>query len=208
MLWHCGQGAYHFVSIPTSKLNHVNTLIFSHIQLKLNIVLAIAVALQTALRNVGNYVVRRCEQEDLPSVIEINMSTLPEHYSDYFFESILKELPESFLIAELAGKVVGYTMCKLEFGFSNFRKLGFVKKGHVVSVAVLDEHRGKGLGKALMQEATSGLIAKKADEIYLEVRVSNESAVKMYERLGFVIKTKIRAYYRDGEEAYLMALEL
>lgn len=208
MLWHCGQGAYHFVSIPTSKLNHVNTLIFSHIWLKLNIVLAIAVALQTALRNVGNYVVRRCEQEDLPSVIEINMSTLPEHYSDYFFESILKELPESFLIAELDGKVVGYIMCKLEFGFSNFRKLGFVKKGHVVSVAVLDEHRGKGLGKALMQEATSGLIAKKADEIYLEVRISNESAVKMYERLGFVIKTKIRAYYRDGEEAYLMALEL
>lgn len=208
MLWHCGQGAYHFVSIPTSKLNHVNTLIFSHIRLKLNIVLAIAVALQTALRNVGNYIVRRCEQEDLPSVIEINMSTLPEHYSDYFFESILKELPESFLIAELDGKVVGYIMCKMEFGFSNFRKLGFVKKGHVVSVAVLDEHRGKGLGKALMQEATSGLIAKKADEIYLEVRVSNESAVKMYERLGFVIKTKIRAYYRDGEEAYLMALEL
>lgn len=208
MLWHCGQGAYHFVSIPTSKLNHVNTLIFSHIRLKLNIVLAIAVALQTALRNVGNYIVRRCEQEDLPSVIEINMSTLPEHYSDYFFESILKELPESFLIAELDGKVVGYIMCKLEFGFSNFRKLGFVKKGHVVSVAVRDEHRGKGLGKALMQEATSGLIAKKADEIYLEVRVSNESAVKMYERLGFVIKTKIRAYYRDGEEAYLMALEL
>lgn len=208
MLWHCGQGAYHFVAIPTGKLNHINTLIFSHIWLKLNIVLAIAVALQTALRNVGNYVVRRCEQEDLPSVIEINMSTLPEHYSDYFFESILKELPESFLIAELDGKVVGYTMCKLEFGFSNFRKLGFVKKGHVVSVAVLDEHRGKGLGKALMQEATSGLIAKKADEIYLEVRVSNESATKMYERLGFVIKTKIRAYYRDGEEAYLMALEL
>lgn len=181
---------------------------FSHIRLRLNIVLAIAVALQTALRNVGNYVLRRCEQEDLPSVIEINMSTLPEHYSDYFFESILKELPESFLIAELDGKVVGYTMCKLEFGFSNFRKLGFVKKGHVVSVAVLDEHRGKGLGKALMQEAMSGLIAKKADEIYLEVRISNESAIKMYEHLRFVIKTKIRAYYRDGEDAYLMALEL
>ncbi|MFQ5969391.1 MAG: GNAT family N-acetyltransferase [Nitrososphaerales archaeon] len=164
--------------------------------------------MQTALRNVGNYLVRRCEQEDLPSVIDINMSTLPEHYSDYFFESILKELPESFLIAELDGKVVGYIMCKLEFGFSNFRKLGFVKKGHVVSVAVLDEHRGKGLGKALMQEAMSGLISKKTDEIYLEVRMSNESAIKMYEHLRFMIKTKIRGYYRDGEGAYLMALEL
>lgn len=168
----------------------------------------IASTLQTALRNVGNYVIRRCDREDLSSVIEINMATLPEHYSDYFFESILKELPEAFIVAELDHKVVGYIMCKIEFGFSNFHKLGFVKKGHVVSVAVVEEHRRKGLGKALMQEATSGMVARKIDEIYLEVRVSNEQAVKLYENLGLSIKTKIRGYYRDGEDAYLMAIVL
>ncbi len=168
----------------------------------------LAVMLQTALRHVGNYIVRRCELEDIQAVIAINMSTLPEHYSDYFFEELLKELPEAFIVSELDGKIVGYIMCKIEFGFSNFRKLGFVKKGHVVSVAVIVEHRGKGLGKALMQEAMSGMIFKKCDEVYLEVRVSNESAVKMYEYLGFVTKTRIRSYYRDGEDAYLMALEL
>ena len=164
--------------------------------------------MQTALRNVDTYVIRRCEREDLPSVIEINMSTLPEHYSDYFFESILKELPEAFIVAELDHKVVGYIMCKIEFGFSNFRKLGFVKKGHVVSVAVLEEHRGKGVGKALMQEGMVGMTSRKVDEIYLEVRVSNEQAIKLYENLGLQIKTKIRGYYRDGEDAYLMAFEL
>ena len=74
---------------------------------------------------------------------------MPEHYSDYFFESILKELPESFVVAELNGRVVGYIMCKIEFGFSNFKKLGFVKKGHVVSVGVLEENRGKGVGKGI-----------------------------------------------------------
>ncbi len=156
----------------------------------------------------GTYLIRKCEREDLTSVIEINMATLPEHYSDYFFESILKELPESFLVAELEGRTIGYIMCKIEFGFSNFRKLGFVKKGHVVSVAILEEHRGKGLGKALMQEAKGGMIGRKTDEIYLEVRTSNEGAVKLYENLGLVIKTQIRGYYRDGEAAYLMALEL
>lgn len=164
--------------------------------------------MQTALRHVGDYIVRRSELEDLHAVVEINMSTLPEHYSDYFFESILKELPEAFIVTELGGKIVGYIMCKLEFGFSNFRKLGFVKKGHVVSVAVIPEHRNKGLGKALIQEGISGMASKKCDEVYLEVRVSNESAVKLYEQLGFIIKTKIRGYYRDGEDAYLMALEL
>lgn len=136
------------------------------------------------------------------------MATLPEHYSDYFYESLLKELPEAFIVAELERKVVGYIMCKVEFGFSNFRKLGFVKKGHVVSVAVLQEHRGKGLGKALMQEATAAMMSRKSDEVYLEVRVSNEQAVRLYENLGLIIKTKIRGYYRDGEDAYLMAIEL
>ena len=164
--------------------------------------------MQTALRRIGTYVIRRCEREDLPSIIEINLLTLPEHYSDYFFESILKELPEAFIVAELEGRTIGYIMCKIEFGFSNFRKLGFVKKGHVVSVAILEKHRGNGLGKALMREATTGMIGRKADEIYLEVRVSNEQAVKLYEKLGLKIKNKIRGYYRDGEAAYLMAFEL
>ncbi|MDQ3948322.1 MAG: ribosomal protein S18-alanine N-acetyltransferase [Thermoproteota archaeon] len=164
--------------------------------------------MQTALRKVGDYVIRRCEASDLQAVIDINMAALPEHYSDYFFESILRELPDAFILAELNGKTVGYIMCKIEFGFSNFRKLGFVKKGHVVSVAVLEEHRGKSIGKALMVEGINGVMHRKADEIYLEVRVSNISAIKMYQKLHFEIKSRLRSYYRDGEDAYLMALEL
>ena len=135
------------------------------------------------------------------------MNTLPEHYSDYFFESILRELPEAFVVAEVNDNIIGYIMCKIEFGFSNFRKLGFVKKGHVVSVAVLDQHRGKGVGMALMLEGVNGVVSRKSDENYLEVRISNEPAIKMYEKLGFQIKSRLRTYYRDGEDAYLMALE-
>lgn len=164
-------------------------------------------SLQTTLRRVGDYIIRRCEEKDLTSVISINMNTLPEHYSDYFFESILRELPEAFVVAEVNDNIIGYIMCKIEFGFSNFRKLGFVKKGHVVSVAVLDQHRGKGVGRALMLEGVNGVVSRKSDEIYLEVRISNEPAIKMYENLGFQIKSRLRTYYRDGEDAYLMALE-
>ena len=135
------------------------------------------------------------------------MKTLPEHYSDYFYESLLAELPESFLVAEINRKLVGYIMCKIEYGFSNFKKLGFVKKGHVVSVAVLEEHRKKGIGRALAEEAIVGIKYKKVDELYLEVRCSNSDAVKLYEKIGFVIKQRLKAYYRDGEDAYLMPIE-
>jgi len=84
--------------------------------------------LQIALRNVNGYSLRRCSIDDLKSVIEINEKTLPEHYTEYFFESLLREIPEAFIVAEFQNEIVGYIMCKLEFGFSNFRKLGFVKK--------------------------------------------------------------------------------
>ncbi|MFZ1075915.1 MAG: N-acetyltransferase, partial [Nitrosotalea sp.] len=129
--------------------------------------------MQVALRDIGNCVIRRCDPSDIIPVMEINLKTLPEHYSDYFYESLLAELPEAFLVAEAEQKLVGYIMCKIEYGFSNFKKLGFVKKGHVVSIAVLPEHRQKGIGRALVEEAIVGVKLKKSDELYLEVRCSN-----------------------------------
>jgi ribosomal-protein-alanine N-acetyltransferase len=164
-------------------------------------------AMQIINRQIGDYIVRRCEPSDLIPVMEINLKTLPEHYSDYFYESLLAELPEAFLIAENKGKLVGYIMCKTEYGFSNFKKLGFVKKGHVVSVAVLEEHRRQGLGRAIIEEAIKGVKEKRCDELYLEVRCSNTYAVRLYERMGFFIKQRLKTYYRDGEDAFLMAIE-
>jgi len=164
--------------------------------------------MQVILRQLGNCSIRRAEPSDLIPVMEINLKTLPEHYSDYFYESLLAEIPEAFIVAEIEGNHVGYIMCKTEYGFSNFKKLGFVKKGHVVSIAVLNEFRKQGIGKALVEESINGVKLKKCDEFYLEVRCSNNDAVRLYERLGFVIRQKLNTYYRDGEDAYLMAIEL
>ena len=163
--------------------------------------------MQVILREHNGAIFRRCEPSDLIGVMEINMKTLPEHYSDYFYESLLAETPEAFIVAEKDGKFIGYIMCKTEFGFSNFKKLGFVKKGHVVSVAVLEEFRGNGFGKILVAEAFKGIKEKQADEMYLEVRCSNTEAVKLYQNLGMEVKQRQKSYYRDGEDAYMMAIE-
>ena len=164
--------------------------------------------MQVILRQLGGCIIRRAEPGDLIPVMEINLKTLPEHYSDYFYESLLAEIPEAFIVAEVGGRIAGYIMCKTEYGFSNFKKLGFVKKGHVVSIAVLDEFRKKGIGKALVEESVKGVRLRNCDEFYLEVRCSNNEAVKLYERLGFAIRQQLNSYYRDGEDAYMMAIEL
>ncbi len=163
--------------------------------------------MQVLLRQLDDCIIRRAELGDLIPIMEINLKTLPEHYSDYFYESLLAEMPEAFLVAEIGARRVGYIMCKSEFGFSNFKKLGFVKKAHMVSVAVLPEYRGKGIGKAIVEESITGVRIRRCDEFYLEVRCSNNEAINLYEKLGFVIKQRLNMYYRDGEDAFLMSRE-
>lgn len=157
----------------------------------------------------GKYSIRKCLMEDLASVISINWAALPEHYSDSFFEERLKESAETFLVAEdEKGSVIGYIMCRIEYGFSHLKRYGLARKGHIVSVAVLEAHRGNGVGRALVEESLRGMKERGSSEAYLEVRVSNDSAIALYRHLGFQSVTTHRGYYRDGEDAFLMSKAL
>jgi len=157
---------------------------------------------------VGDYQIRRCERDDIQSVININAETLPEHYSDYFYYEILAEFPETFLVAELDGSLIGYVMCRIEYGFSHLKRLGLARKGHIVSIAVKEQHRGKGVGTMLMQTSQQAMVAKAATESYLEVRVTNSEAIALYQRLGYKVSSRLEAYYKDGEAALVMAAPL
>jgi ribosomal-protein-alanine N-acetyltransferase len=147
--------------------------------------------------------IREFRPEDLDTVALINRACLPENYSPSFFLEHYYENPKIFLVAEMEGKIVGYNMCRIEFGVSNMRT-AFVKKGHVISVAVMQDYRGLGIGKALMERGMAGVKEGGAKEIYLEVRVSNNVAVGLYKKLGFKINRVSDGYYRDGENAYVM----
>lgn len=116
------------------------------------------------LSRIGGYIIRQCTSEDIPAVISINMRTLPEHYSDYFYYEVLSEFPETFLVAEIGNEIVGYIMCRIEYGFSNLRRFGLAKKGHIISVAVLEEHRGKGIGTKLIELALKEMARKGCKE--------------------------------------------
>jgi len=145
---------------------------------------------------------------DLQRVVEINRSCLPENYTDFFFVDLYERFPETFIVAEENGEVVGYIMCRVETGLASFGLGGLVKKGHVVSVAVMQEFRRKGIGDALMNKAMENMKSYNARQCFLEVRVTNAAATEMYKKLGFETTKTIRGYYADGEDAYLMSKKL
>lgn len=155
--------------------------------------------------------IRRFRREDLTQVIDINMACLPEHYPAFFYLNLSESYPEAFLVAEIPeGKVVGYIMCRVEVGFSSFGMLeGFARKGHIISVAVLNDYRRMGVGSALVEGASDALKnLYNCGECYLEVRASNQPAIALYESLGFERVKRMRSYYRDGEDAYTMSKKL
>jgi ribosomal-protein-alanine N-acetyltransferase len=163
---------------------------------------------KAVVAKLGDYEIRRCDRGDIPSVIEVNMDTLPEHYSDYFYYEILSEFPEAFLVAELHDVLVGYIMCRNEYGFSQLKRLALARKGHVVSVAVEEAHRGKGIGTRLILSAHAEMAKKSATECYLEVRVSNAEAIALYQKIGYRVTGRLEAYYRDGEGALVMSAQV
>jgi ribosomal-protein-alanine N-acetyltransferase len=150
---------------------------------------------------------RKFSMDDLKSVTHINYVCLPENYSDFFFIDLYQRFPETFLVAEENGEVVGYIMCRIEVGLSNFGFSGILKKGHVVSVAVLPQHRRKGIGEALINDAIKSMQLYKAKQCFLEVRVNNMAAINLYKKLGFQVTRTLRGYYADGEDAYLMSAD-
>jgi ribosomal-protein-alanine N-acetyltransferase len=151
-----------------------------------------------------NYTLRQFAPADLDAVVGINRICLPENYASYFFMDVFNTLPETFIVAEAQGILVGYIMCRMEHGFSDLRKLRFAKKGHIVSVAVIPNYRNQGIASSLVEQALLGLSALDADESYLEVRTNNEPAISLYNKMGFEITRRIPRYYYDGSDAYVM----
>jgi len=151
---------------------------------------------------------RKFKPDDLQKVLVINRACLPENYTDFFFIELHRRFPKTFLVAEVNGKIVGYALCRIEIGLSHFGLGGLVKKGHMVSIAVLPQGRRKGIAQALVNAAIEGMRFYKVNQCYLEVRVTNTVAINLYKKLGFEITKTIRGYYSDGEFAYEMSREL
>ncbi len=94
--------------------------------------------------------------------------------------------------------------------------LGYIQWGlipqageaELLRIAVRPEGRGQGVGGRILRESTEALAAMGIRELHLEVRISNTSARRLYEREGWRRTGLRKGYYRDGEDAALYGKEI
>ena len=74
----------------------------------------------------------------------------------------------------------------------------------MMNLAVAPEYRRQGIGETLVTELEAQLKNEKVTCLTLEVRVSNESAIGLYEKLGFVQVGRRPNYYHNPKEDALI----
>ncbi len=78
-------------------------------------------------------------------------------------------------------------------------------EAHVTTIGVDVPFRGRGLGEALLLRLLDESVRRGANLMTLEVRISNDGAIRLYEKYGFSVHGVRPRYYSDnGEDAYLM----
>lgn len=94
------------------------------------------------------------------------------------------------------------------------RVIGYVgfrfrdSRGHITTLALHPDWRGQGLGQLLLFVALEKMQASGIDTVTLEMRPSNDVAYRLYRKHGFQVVQFQRNYYRDGEDAWVMAVNL
>lgn len=118
-----------------------------------------------------------------------------ERFSETTLRAFLVRDDAFALVAEDGGEVLGVALCLYSEGRA---------EGRVASMAVLKEHRRKGIATRLLEKAESALEKKGARTFELEVDVENEPAISLYSKHGYSLRAIIRDYYGSGRHAYVM----
>jgi [ribosomal protein S18]-alanine N-acetyltransferase len=142
--------------------------------------------------------IRRMRAPDLPRVMQIELSTFSMPWSESTFRGLLRRSDSDLFVAELRGAVAGYSVF-----------WAVTDQGELGNVAVAEEYRGRGLGRALVDAVLERAAERSVHEIFLEVRRSNDGAQNLYRTLGFTQVGQRKNYYLEpAEDAIVMRLEL
>ncbi|MBQ0041294.1 MAG: ribosomal protein S18-alanine N-acetyltransferase [Clostridiales bacterium] len=145
-----------------------------------------------------NYKIRLATTEDAKSLSAIEQALFTGPRSEATFKSSI-ELDDNAvaIVAESNGAVIAYADV-----YKAYDEL------QLNNIAVLEQYRGNHIAEQMMQILADTGRELECQTITLEVRESNEPAIKLYEKCGFHRVGMRKNYYSDNENAILMDKEL
>ena len=142
--------------------------------------------------------IRRMVQTDLEQVAVIAAGLFTQPWDRQGFADALPLESACFLVAAEGDKVLGY--CGLYMA---------ADEGEVINVAVAKASQGKGMASRLMDALLDEGHARGVPRFFLEVRVSNTPAIKLYEKLNFKVAGSRKGFYQSpSEDALVMQRSL
>ncbi|MFC7372424.1 ribosomal protein S18-alanine N-acetyltransferase [Fictibacillus iocasae] len=149
--------------------------------------------------NMENITYRLAKVTDIEDIVGIEQCSFATPWTaEAFYNEIVGNQFAHYLLIEEKLQTIGY--CGVWI---------VMDEAHITNIAILPEHRGRGLGEGLLVEAKK--LAKRygAATVTLEVRLTNTAARGLYEKLGFQNGGIRKNYYSDnGEDALVMWVEL
>lgn len=139
--------------------------------------------------------VRPAAGTDIPALVALEQSFPPE---DRFPTRTWRRLLKGNALAYAAvsdKEIVGAAVYLFRAG---------TKVARLYSLTVSPDWRGRGIASALLQAGEQDAAARGCDRARLEVRQSNTTAIRLYERHGFRVMAQLPSYYPDGETAARM----
>lgn len=134
-------------------------------------------------------IVRMMEIDDLDQVMEIENTAFSVPWTREGFFTFLTRRDSMFLVAEEKQQILGYC-----------GTLMVLDEADVTNLAVKKSRRREGIGEFLMKSMLLLLEEQGIAMVHLEVRSSNGTAIRLYERQGFVPDGLRKNYYSDPEE--------
>ncbi|MGC8833808.1 MAG: ribosomal protein S18-alanine N-acetyltransferase [Armatimonadota bacterium] len=134
---------------------------------------------------------------DVVAVAQIEKQCFRTHWPISAFLNELSNRAACYLVAKADGKVVGYA-----------GMWTVMDEVHITTLGVAPEWRRRGIGERLLLGLLAEARHRGASRATLEVRPSNEAAIKLYTKYGFKTVAIRKGYYTDnGEDAMVMWLE-
>ena len=170
------------------------------------------------------FTVRPMEARDIPAGAVIYRLSFPNPWSassyaqelsnkrQSFYYVVLRPAEENVLTGRewrrrLRG-LVGQPTDSRVIGYVGIRLQNQGTEAHISTLAVHPNWRRRGLGELLLMLALEQALNLRVDVVSLEVRASNQVAQRLYRKYGFRLQGVVKAYYLDGEDAWMMAVEV